>query len=646
LTIPSHSKAKILQTPYDVNLAESDSNHMSKVETKTLTKKTLSLIIGVVTHAKISSKIKMLKTNLNSRKSPEVRYSNTLKALNYIYHYNPDLVNSLALLCLNPDLLIVNNEDMGEHWIAVSNKILHTHYPDGIGLFRFETDSIIRNDLISFITKSQKISGYTIYLTRRFSEENYVVSGAEFQKWFAHIMDATIHANIPGTFKEKCIYMAYNRIQSLFNSQKKMALTVQENDFLEFILKQIVEAQGQNSEQNNFDSFRRLVFEKSIGPNSLWISGETLGYLFKRTGRVDVSPFVEKREMFIAGDTSIMEWNYISQVVEPEIFIGALAGDLRVVFPQLGLRGPNSLMIGDSESELGHQLQFQYYKVGDNYVQIKPGEVILDREGNIIGVPRFLMLKNQFKITLSQDSFNIDNIVHFNDLKLNRVRLRDHGKPFAYGSHGMAIEGYSYEKIRKIKESQDRGAPFISSIENTQVWDNFEDSIRDIRNNLTHPFHDPFFASVFLMGDLFDKFVLILNNLADFGSTFEELIDEITLKSVLTEEFAYYKGLTRENCADIAKAFGKAVDGQGNVMLQSLDEEGNVLLDAQSLPIMLKWWENFHNSNTLGSFYYEEQSRILRGRMFSIKGFYNQIDPNYMPDWVDHFDWEFIWANL
>ncbi|MHA1522699.1 MAG: hypothetical protein ACTSRK_21240, partial [Promethearchaeota archaeon] len=471
LAIPSHSKAKILQNPYDVNLVESDPNHMSKVETETLTKKTLSLIIGVVTHAKISGKIKMLKTNLNSRKSPEVRYSNMLKALNYIYHYNPDLANSFALLYLNPDLLVVNNEDMGEHWSAVSNLFLNTHYPDSIGLFRFETDSVIRNDLISLITKSQKISGYTIYLTRRFSEENYVVSGAEFQKWFAHIMDAAIHANIPGIFKEKCIFMAYNRIQSLFNSQKKMALTVQENDFLEFILKQIVEAQGQNSEQNNFDSFRRLVFEKSIGPNSLWISGETLGYLFKRTGRVDVSPFVEKREMFIAGDTSIMEWNYISQVVEPEMFIGALAGDLRVVFPQLGLRGPISLMVGDSESELGHQLQFQYYKVGDAYVQIKPGEVISDGEGNIIGVPRFLMLKNQFEITLSQDSFNIDTIVHFNDLRLDRVRFRDHGKNFAYGSHGMAIEGYSYEKIRKIKESQDRGAPFISSIENTQVWD-------------------------------------------------------------------------------------------------------------------------------------------------------------------------------
>jgi hypothetical protein len=619
---------------------------MSKFETEILAKKTLSLIIGVITHAKISGKIKMLKTNLNSRKSPEIRYSNTLKALNYIFHYNSDLANSLAQVCLNPDLLVVNNEGSGDHWNPVSELFLHTYYPDGIALFRFHTDSVIRNELISLITKSQKISGYAIYLTRRFSEGNYVVSGAEFQKWFAHIMDAAIHANIPGTFNEKCIFMPYNRIQSLFNSQKKMALTVQENDFLEFILKQIVEAQGQNSEQNNFDSFRLLVFEKSIGPNSLWTSGETLGYLFKRTGRIDVSPFVEKREIFLAGDTSIMEWNYISQIVEPEMYIGALAGDLRVVFPQLGLRGPNSIMVGDSESELGHQLQFQYYRVGDTYSQIKPGEVILDGEGNIIGVPRFLMLKNQFEITLSQDSFNIDTIVHVNDLRLDRVRFRDHGKSFAYGSHGMGIEGYSYEKIRKIKESQDRGVPFISSVENAQVWNNFENSIWDIRNNPAHPFHDPFFASVFLMGDLFDKFVLILNNPVDYGSTFEELIDEITLKSVSTEEFAYYKGLTREDCADIAKAFGKAVDGQGNVILQSLDEEGNVLLDAQGLPIMLKWWENFHNSNTLGSFYYEEQSRILRGRMFSIKGFYNQIDPNYMPDWVDYFDWEFFWANL
>ena len=168
----------------------------------------------------------------------------------------------------------------------------------------------------------------------------------------------------------------------------------------------------------------------------------------------------------------------------------------------------------------------------------------------------------------------------------------------------------------------------------------------DIRNNPAHPFHDPFFASVFLMGDLFDKLVLIFNNPADYGSTLEELINEITLKSVSPEEFDYYKGLTREDCTDIAKAFGKAVDGQGNVILQSLDEEGNVLLDAQGRPIMLKWWENFHNSNTPDSFYYEEQSRILRGRMFSIKGFYNQIDPNYIPDWMVHFGWEFLWANL
>ncbi len=646
LTIPSNSKAKVLQSPYDINLESSDPNHMSKLETEILTKKALSLIIGVVTHRKISGKIKMLKTNLNSRKSPEIRYSNTMKALNYIYHYNLDLANNLARLCLNSDLLVVNNEDMVDHWCPVSELFLHTHYPDGIGLFKFTTDSTIRNDLISLIAKSQKISGYVIYLTRRFSEENYVVTGTEFQKWFAHIMDAAVHANIPGAFREKCIFMPYNRIQSLFNSQKKMALTVQENDFLEFILKQVVDAQGQNNIQNNFDSFMQLVFEKSIGPNALWISGETLGFLWKRTGRVDISPFIEKREKFLDGDTSIMEWNYLSYNVEHEMFIGSMAGDLRVVFPQLGLRGSNSLMVGDSESELGHQLQFQYYKVGDTYIQIKPGECILDNDGNVIGVPRFLMLKNQFEIFLSLDTFNIDTIIHISDLLLDGTRSRDHGKSFAYGSHGMVIEGYSDDKIRKIKESQDRGAPFISSIENTQVWNNFENSIWQIRHDSNHPFYDPYFASVFLMGDVFDKLVLILNNPADHGSTFEELIDEITLQIVSEEDFETYKGLTREDCVNIAKAFGKAVDMQGNVILQSLDEAGNVLLDARGQPIMLKWWINFHNSNIPNSFYYQEQSRILRGRMFSIKGFYNQINSNHVPDWVEHFNWNILWTNL
>ena len=571
------------------------------------------------------------------------KYSRFMKSLNYIYHFNPDLANNLATLCFAPNDIDINEQSLidssVDHWNIYSEKYISINYPnieisDNPWIYRFNIDSNIKDRLLSLLIKDQEISSLAIYLARNYGVKSHLLTGDKFIGTFLHIMDASLHSNIPCTFEDNCVFMTINRINTLLNPNKKTIISTQENDFLENILRKIIEGQGFATFQENLESFKRLIFEKTIGENALWTSGQKVGFIYKLKGTKTISPFFEMREKYLAEDTSIMEWDFVRNVAEAQLFIGSVAGDLKITFPQLGMKGQESVFIGGSESELFHQLQFQFYKDGDNFIQIKPGELIKDANEVVIGAPRFLMLKNQYVFDLSIDTFNVDTVVFFNDLCNAFQTFKDKGRNFIVGYHGVHKDGYSDLKIRKIKEAQDKGAAFISGIEDSVVMNHFVESKKDIRENKTHPFYDKHFESVFLMADILDKLVYIINNPKDYSLGFEEIIDDITQKGDLYKKkqdknLPGYGDLTAEECWIVAEAFGKYIDANGVVQIKN---------DWK------KWWYNFKNSNKyimheFGS-WYRDQCTILASRFYQIKKFYYKIDPTYIPDWVDELPLE------
>lgn len=623
-TIPDHSQIKSLQRLYDASKLKSDPNHPSKSETDTLLKMTYSMATGVISHVKIAQRLKVLTENINSLEDIDVKYANIIEALNYIYRYNQDLATNLARLCLRPDLLIVN--DGVKHWTVLSDQAINDYVSDNnfesIDIFLFERDTVISNSLSSKIMSTQEVSGLGVYLAPKIAKPSYLLSGSTHMKFLSRIMEASLHATIPGTFESNSIFMTYLRIQALFHSSRHTILTVQERDLIENTLRKIISAQGFSTFEENFESFKRLVFDKNIGENALWTTGDKKGYIWKRTA----SPFIALRNQYKAGDTSVMEWNFINQIEGANLFIGALAGDLRIFYNQLGLRGLESVMIGDSGSELYRQIQLQYYKDGDgNFVRIFPGELILDENNVPIGTPRFLSVKNRFVIGLSQDTYEVDTVVHCNDKHLDGSLFVDHGRTFVHGHHGMIERlrpGYSYTKIRKIKEAQDRSAFFISSIEGETVWAEFQEARYEIRNNPAHPFYDPHFETILLMDVVFDKLIHIYNNPENYHMGLEDIINILTEKVYSENEWSDYYDLTFEDCVQIANAFGKFVDCNGIVQI-----------GEDWAPL----WNNFRDSSrfeTRNFYWYSEQLRILRSRIKPIRDFYAQFDPDYYPPWV------------
>ena len=645
LEIFDHSQIKILQKKYDLSLPETDPNHPRVYESECLLTRTYSLMTGVVSHAKIGKSIRSLDTGLTSHITLSTKYGIIMKALNNIYKYNPDLANNLATLYVVSDLLTVEDGAVG-HWKIHSIGTGQTSE----SIFPFKTDQRIKNRLIAMINNVKELSGASVYMSPENVNLTHLTIGHQHMVAFMHIMDAVLHSTIPGTFEGGYIFMPYNRITTLFEIEDSTIMTVQENDLFENFLKKLINGQGFSIFEENFESFRRMIVSKTVGRDALWTGGDMQGFIWRLTATSLVSPLVLLREKYLAGDMSVMEWEFINDARGPELFIGALAGDLKISFPQLGFTGAETELRGDSEFELRKQLAFQFYRDSEgNFVQASPGEFIRNKNGDIIGVPRFLSLKNQFVITLSQDTFNTDTVIHLTD-----IRLGSHIQPFAdkersfiYGLHGTKNDmasGYSDTKVRKIKEGQDDGTPFISGIKDATVYSEFEASIVDIRTNRANPLYDPDFATFYLMADLMTKVVHIWNNPALYDLGIEEIIDKIAKKAWDQEnrpdEDNGYYGVIGEECIIIAKAFGKVYIGGGEVIIQSLDSEGNILLDSHGAPLMLQCWERYRNShlrvwpNGFINIWYEHQLQILEDRLHPISKFYHQIDPIYYPNWV------------
>lgn len=168
------------------------------------------------------------------------------------------------------------------------------------------------------------------------------------------------------------------------------------------------------------------------------------------------------------------------------------------------------------------------------------------------------------------------------------------------------------------------GAFFISSIGDNVIWAHFPESRYEIRNNPDHPFYDPHFESIFLMDNVFDKFIYIYNNPAYYHLGLEGIVDEITREVYKEEEWTDYMGLTFEEALAISNAFGKFADANGVVKIRE---------------DWVKLWENWRSSGTMPTahnriLWHPVQLSILRSRIELIHDFYQQFAPDYTPAWV------------
>ena len=623
-SLPWESELKILETPYSIDILNNNPKHPYNYKVQSFKNKIYSINTGTLIYTKISSNLKSLETKINShRGEKKIQYYSVIDNLNEIYHYNPDFATHLASLILDSCLLIINGPESIDHWVPVID--ISNRYPkDNWSLFRFHSSQIKKDEILALLSDAQEVSGTSIYLSLGASQKTYLTIGEHQLDMFSHIMDAVIHMTIPGAFEENRIFMTASRLTSLAASGVRGLLNEQENDLLEDRIRKLINLQCKGNFQENFESFMNLIYSNTIDEGALYESGSKLGYIYKAFHKKNFSPFYHLRE---SGQS--IQWDFIENLKGAQAFIGPLAGYLIVNFPQLGFL--DSSMMGQSEFELRHQLTFQYYKdANNNLIQIKPGELLRDANGDVVTAPRFLMLKNQFSVDLSREEFIVDTVVYFNDLRDMLNDFKDKGKNFIVGMQGMYTLEYATKKMRKIIEIQKMGGAYISciSMSSPDIWNNFIDARNDIRNNSSNLFHDEHFQTVFLPDYLFDEIIYILNNPADYNMGFEDIIDEITWKAhdYVTSgysEIYSFRGLSGADCKIIAERFGKYLNIYGEVEIR---------------PDFEKWWKNFRNSDEhiihdSGS-WYEDQAEILKSRFDHILAFYNQISTSYVPDWV------------
>ncbi len=218
---------------------------------------------------------------------------------------------------------------------------------------------------------------------------------------------------------------------------------------------------------------------------------------------------------------------------------------------------------------------------------------------------------------------------------------------------GKDTLNYAIEKLQNIKDVHHKGGSFISILPNgrPKVWQNFRSVLKNQYNNE--------FGTVLIDKNSFSYLEEISNNPDTYGMSYEEVINEITkLTNDITKDSVnpIIKQLATNEILniEIAKAFGKAVNAQGQVILQSVDKFGNILLDENGDPLMTQWWENFKNSNSnewedeSPNEWYFLNTKILESNIILIKRYYGQISPGYVQDWVKNsfVDLKSLWDSI
>ena len=460
------------------------------------------------------------------------------------------------------------------------------------------------------LDSSLKIAGYGIYLADQYTENNYVQKGENYGKMFLQIMDAWLHLNVPNTYQN--IFMSYGRYKDLIYSYKNTMIREQEMVCIEALLDEMISIHGKGNQQQNLDAFLELIKEKTISPSS------PIGLIYTLDGSA-----------FSTMEESDINWKFVKDMDGVKSYIGDLYTDTIINYPQLGLE--NNIMKGQTYFELESIIPTQYYREFSDdgkIIHLIPGQ-INEIEGEQI-IPRTLMMKNQIKMQLSHDTFNVDYILHFTDENFNN-KFPDAGCAIIIGAHGYYTAEYANTKVRKIKEIQDKGAPFISIINEARVKGRFDKAITDIRTDKTHPFYDPHFATVILNSEHFTLLQFIINNPETYTKGFESIIEDIAKKAYGVDiGYLNYKWLDVDACKYIAEAFGKSWDGT----------------NIKTEPDMVKWWYNFENSfrrlylsSDIVNPWFDIHSEIYKSHFDSIKKLYYQIDPNMdAPTWIVQMD--------
>jgi len=181
---------------------------------------------------------------------------------------------------------------------------------------------------------------------------------------------------------------------------------------------------------------------------------------------------------------------------------------------------------------------------------------------------------------------------------------------------------------------------FISVIKNNQVWSNF----KDILNSPLHPYYisnnQRLLGTVLIDQKAFDYIEEISNSLDTYKMSYENVIDDITRLThgitLPTDNPVGILAKNKELNEQIAEAFGKSVDVNGNIILRSVDEHGIVLLDQQGEALMHQWWKNFKNSHQPINQWYTAHIDLLFQNVGLIRAFYCQIDSTFQPLWVQN----------
>ena len=261
------------------------------------------------------------------------------------------------------------------------------------------------------------------------------------------------------------------------------------------------------------------------------------------------------------------------------------------------------------------------------------------------------MVISQFKVDLTNgDGFQVDYLKLFADRKIDGSTFDDSERAVFIGYMGTLGISYAMKKLDKISDLQMQGGAFISILPDSRIRTSFEYC-------LEHRFYNQL-GTVLINKNTHDYLEQIVNNPDTYHMSYEEVINDITrLAHGITPLNPTIETLAQndEFNYEIAKSFGKSVDVNGNVILQTLSADGQVLtyVDSSGVtrPLMYQWWNNFRHSKVPRSGTYNGNMYTLKvnhlfANLLAIRHYYSSIpdlDLEYIPDWVLKIGWDNYW---
>ncbi|QEE17136.1 hypothetical protein DSAG12_02968 [Promethearchaeum syntrophicum] len=490
---------------------------------------------------------------------------------------------------------------------------------------------------LKIISNSLDLALLGIYLTQDITHPSHIYGGSNYIEKFLHIMDAYIHYNIPGQRERNAIFMDYNRIRRLLEIIEDPGIAmIRENEMscIEDLLKRCIDNQFDQRQKG----FIELIKSKTSGISALYdnlIDDKNYGGHIYSQYTNDFKTSGKTLSFMSKLSASDIEWEFMSQM-HAKTYIGFLQKDITMVFTQLG---NDFTFVGGSTSELLSiisQTMFRRQIPGTDkfeLIYLPPGQ-ITNVDGNLIS-PRTLMINSQVLLPLMNNLghfFQVDYSKNFAAKRTNSPQIdEDAGRVVYIGYMGMPSTSYVIDKLEKIEDIQAQGAAFISIMGDGNIRAKFESVLASSRFSGM--------GTVLINKKPFDYLEEISNNPDTYHLSYEHIIDDITrIAAGLSAQNPIISqlALNSKYNAEIAKAFGKSVDAQRQVTINS---------------IMAMWWNNFRHSKAprdpsqpIGNMF-KAQSKMLKFFLKSIRNYYRPIDPNYIPPWVILNGWKTEWES-